>query len=271
MMWFSRAEYDRNAWFYTDADVRGGLPWKAFCDMKFPLHSPNEQRALVVEYKTIQDRIKLNQQLIHKLEETAQAIYKEWFTDNDTRVQIKDFGTVVTGKTPSSESPDDFGSETPFVTPGDFKFYKKFTLGAERYLSQAGRSKLKNKILPVGSVIVTCIGSDMGKIAVVSENCITNQQMNSIVVKHSYYSDYLYYYLNDVAEEIKGIAMGGSTMPMLSKSDFEKIELPMPPKNVLVKFESTVMSINDLTMSYAKEIKKLVEMKNLLLAKMAST
>jgi type I restriction enzyme S subunit len=27
MMWFSRKEFDRNAWFYTDADVRGGLSW----------------------------------------------------------------------------------------------------------------------------------------------------------------------------------------------------------------------------------------------------
>ena len=25
MMWFSRPEFDRNAWFYTDADVRGGM------------------------------------------------------------------------------------------------------------------------------------------------------------------------------------------------------------------------------------------------------
>ena len=25
MMWFSRKEFYRNAWFYTDADVRGGL------------------------------------------------------------------------------------------------------------------------------------------------------------------------------------------------------------------------------------------------------
>jgi len=25
MMWFRRKEFDRNAWFYTDADVRGGM------------------------------------------------------------------------------------------------------------------------------------------------------------------------------------------------------------------------------------------------------
>jgi type I restriction enzyme S subunit len=37
MMWFERAEFDRNAWFYTDADVRGGLPWQAFEDMQLPI------------------------------------------------------------------------------------------------------------------------------------------------------------------------------------------------------------------------------------------
>ena len=42
MMWFSRSEYDRNAWFYTDADVRGGLNWNAFCDMKLPIPSPDK-------------------------------------------------------------------------------------------------------------------------------------------------------------------------------------------------------------------------------------
>ncbi|MFN7266459.1 MAG: restriction endonuclease subunit S, partial [Bacteroidota bacterium] len=76
MMWFSRKEFDRNAWFYTDADVRGGLPWKSFCDMQLPIPDPDKQREIVKEYNTIQNRIKLNEQLIQKLEETAQAIYR---------------------------------------------------------------------------------------------------------------------------------------------------------------------------------------------------
>lgn len=81
MMWFSRKEFDRNAWFYTDADVRGGLPWKSFCDMQLPIPHPDKQRELVKEYNTIANRINLNNQLIEKLEETAQAIYKQWFVD----------------------------------------------------------------------------------------------------------------------------------------------------------------------------------------------
>jgi len=81
MMWFSRREFDRNAWFYTDADVRGGLAWKAFKDMQLPIPSIEKQREIVAEYNTIQNRIKLNNQLIQKLEESVQAIYKAWFVD----------------------------------------------------------------------------------------------------------------------------------------------------------------------------------------------
>ena len=81
MMWFSRAEFDRNAWFYTDADVRGGLAWKAFVDMQLPIPHPDKQCEIVAEYNTVQKRIDLNNQLIQKLEETAQNIYKQWFVE----------------------------------------------------------------------------------------------------------------------------------------------------------------------------------------------
>lgn len=81
MMWFSRKEFDRNAWFYTDADVRGGLNWKAFCEMELPIPSIEKQREIVEEYHTLVNRIDLNQRMIQKLEETAQAIYKQWFVD----------------------------------------------------------------------------------------------------------------------------------------------------------------------------------------------
>lgn len=81
MMWFSRSEFDRNTWFYTDADVRGGLSWKTFLDMQLPVPSLEKQREIVAEYHAVQKRIALNNQLIQKLEETAQAIYKQWFVD----------------------------------------------------------------------------------------------------------------------------------------------------------------------------------------------
>lgn len=81
MMWFTRSEFDRNACFYTDADVRAGLSWDAFSGMKLPVPHIDKQREIVQEYKAITDRIELNKKLCLKLEETAQAIYREWFVD----------------------------------------------------------------------------------------------------------------------------------------------------------------------------------------------
>jgi len=83
MMWFSRKELDRNAWFYTDADVRGGLNWNDFCNLELPVPSIEKQMEIVKEYKVLQDRISLNNTLIEKLEDTAQTIYKQWFVDFD--------------------------------------------------------------------------------------------------------------------------------------------------------------------------------------------
>ncbi|MEZ8310041.1 restriction endonuclease subunit S [Vibrio splendidus] len=81
MMWCRRSEFDRNAWFMTDNSVRGGFSWADFCDIELPIPSPEKQREIVREYNVVNDRITLNEQLTQKLEDIAQAIYKQWFVD----------------------------------------------------------------------------------------------------------------------------------------------------------------------------------------------
>ena len=51
------------------------------CNTLLPIPHIDKQREIVKEYNTIQNRIALNQQLIQKLEETAQAIYRQWFVE----------------------------------------------------------------------------------------------------------------------------------------------------------------------------------------------
>ena len=81
MMWFTRSEFDREACFHAVGGVRGSLEWEDFENLQLPIPHPDKQREIVKEYSVIQNRIALNQQLIQKLEETAQAIYKQWFVD----------------------------------------------------------------------------------------------------------------------------------------------------------------------------------------------
>ncbi len=200
-MWFRRPEFDRYARFKSHGSAHEFFEFDEMCEVMLPVPSIERQRAMVAEYETLSRRIDLNRSMIAQLEATAQTLYRKMFVDDidpehlpagwriDT---LSSFGKVITGKTPSSDNPEDFGDKITFVTPGDFNKYRKFAIGSDRMLSDSGRERLKGKILPKGSVIVTCIGSDMGKVVLASEECITNQQMNSIVVNHDEYSDYLF-------------------------------------------------------------------------------
>ncbi len=104
MMWCRRPEFDRNAWFTTDSSVRGGFSWKDFCDLTFPVPSIEKQREIVREYHAIVDRIKLNEQLNQKLEETAQAIYKRNWRKRP-RLFIKNGLSILNFPSPKSMPP----------------------------------------------------------------------------------------------------------------------------------------------------------------------
>ncbi len=81
MMWFRRPEFDRYARYKSHGSVREIFDWDEMCDVELPVPSIEKQREIVKEYNTIINRIKLNEQLNQKLEEAAQAIYKQWFVD----------------------------------------------------------------------------------------------------------------------------------------------------------------------------------------------
>lgn len=277
MMWFSRSEFDREASFYAVGGVRGSLEWNDFCDMKIPVPVIEKQREIVAEYNTLATRIETNKKLIATLEQTAGALYRHTFVDNIDPNNLPEgwrmgtlgeFGEVVTGKTPSSECPEDFGNDIPFITPGDFQIYKKLAIGAERGLSIGGTQKLKTKVIPKKSILVTCIGSDMGKTSITTEDCITNQQINAIKPKDNFTCQYLYYMLRDMEAILKSIALGGSTMPMLSKSSFEVIPVLIPSAETMQQFYQSINAADDMILNKFKENQTLTQMQTLLLSKM---
>lgn len=81
MMWFRRPEFDRYARYMSHGSVREIFGWEEMCDVELPVPHIDKQREIVREYNVIVDRIKLNEQLCSKLEDTAQTLYKHWFVD----------------------------------------------------------------------------------------------------------------------------------------------------------------------------------------------
>ena len=111
---FTRSEFDRNAWFHTDSDVRGGMDKDGLRDLLIPIPELAEQQRIVDQYNAIQTRIENNKQTIAKLEETAQAIYRKMFVDDIDPENLPDGWNVeIISSIIESTLGGDWGKELP--------------------------------------------------------------------------------------------------------------------------------------------------------------
>ena len=90
MMWFRRPEFDRYARFHSHGSAREIFDWSEMCDVMLPIPSIERQREIVAEYETLSKRIYLNEQMISKLEETAQTLYRKMFVDGIDKENLPD-------------------------------------------------------------------------------------------------------------------------------------------------------------------------------------
>jgi len=160
--------------------------------------------------------------------------------------RLGNLGIIITGKTPSKKNPEDWGDLMLFVTPSDYKNYRKFAFSSDRNLSKNGIDRLFKKVLPINSIMVTCIGSDMGKVAINSVPVITNQQINSIIPNAGIVdNDFLYYRLVSMYEVLRVYGSDGTAVPIINKNDFENLETTLPSLQEQKAIAEVLSSLDD--------------------------
>lgn len=142
---------------------------------------------------------------------------------------LGELGQIKTGKTPPSSLGEGFGGTVPFVTPGDMNG-QKWVSDTDRYLNERGLSAVSSSLMPARSVAVSCIGSDMGKAALLTKPSVTNQQINTIAVDESRFNaEFVYYDLSVRQQELKAAASGSAT-PILNKGHFLALKYLFRPE-----------------------------------------
>ena len=139
---------------------------------------------------------------------------------------LRDLGGIVTGKTPKTAVENYFNGVTPFITPTDFDG-RRWIEKTLRTLTSSGVDAVRSSLIPAKSVMVTCIGSDMGKVAMSAVASVTNQQINTLVINPEHEALYVYYNLLGRRTELRTLA-AGSAQPILNKSSFGMIEIELP-------------------------------------------
>lgn len=275
MMWFKRPEFDRYARFHSHGSAREVFDWSEMCDVLLPIPSIEQQREIVSEYETISKRIKLNEQIIKKLEATAQTLYHKMFVEGIDKENLPEgwrigtlgeFGAIVTGKTPSTLDENNFGTYMPFITIPDMHD-TCYAIKTERMLSQKGVQTQSNKTIPKNSICVSCIGTP-GLVVITTQDCQTNQQINSIVLTDIQYVYYVYMLCSNLEKIISEYGIGGAVLNNLNKTEFEKLTALIPPKTTIYKYYDKVSPIFKNIYTSKQENDKLIELQSLLLAKM---
>lgn len=252
MMWFSRNDFDREASFYAIGGVRGSLTWNDFCDLKIPIPPIDQQRKIVAEYNAIQQRIKLNEQQIVKLEETAQAIYRKMFVDGidknnlpegwrmGTLGEIADFGY---GKMPDK------------TTKGDIPIFSGY--GIVGYTDTPMYDKQLIIIIARGD-------SGSGKV-VLSPNIffLTNLAI-AVLLKDDKMKNYLYYHLlNSDTTSLRS----GSAQAQVTINSLSSYEIIIPSDEYYNKFDLLISPINEQKGLIINENIKLNKLQSLQLVK----
>lgn len=174
--------------------------------------------------------------------------------------KISKIGKVITGKTPSSKIENSFAEKgTFFITPTDIDT-EVFVTNTNRYLSEYGEIAIKNSKVDEGSLCITCIGSQMGKVVITPKSAFTNQQINSILLFNSTLRNYIFLNLRQRRDEIFLIGSGGSTMPIINKSTFESLNLILPDLALIRKFDNFISPFFNNILSNSVEN---IELKNI--------
>ena len=161
--------------------------------------------------------------------------------------KVKDLGRVVTGSTPSMSCPENYGGTFCWATAQDFS--SKYISDTVIKLSEQGKNC--SRILPSGSVLITCIAS-LGLNAIAKVEMATNQQINAIIPNKENSGEFIYYQISYNTNQLKRFAGAGGMM-ILTKGEFEKVPFIFPPlpeqekiADILGTWDEAIEKLSDL-------------------------
>jgi type I restriction enzyme S subunit len=290
MMWFTRSEFDREACFHAVGGVRGSLEWEDFCGMQLPIPSIEKQQEIVKEYHIIQNRIALNNQLISKLEETAQAIYKQWFVEFEfpdenglpyksnggemfwceelekeipvgwRNGNLGDLAIIIMGQSPTTESYNTDGNGMVFYQ-GRTEFGYRFP--AIKNFTSEPKRKAKT-----GDILMS-VRAPVGDLNIANQDCSIGRGVASLKSKIKCNS-FLFYSIQSIKQQFDVSNGEGTIYGSITKDGLNDIQVIKPNDNIVLEYEKITKELDKNIENYSKQNNMLFQTKDLILSKMAT-
>lgn len=191
-----------------------------------------------------------------------------WVPKGWSFTALKNFGKIICGKTPSKSNKNYYGEDFLFIKIPDMHG-KVFVTNSHDKLSKLGSESQSKKIIPHGSICVSCIAT-VGLVSINAQDCHTNQQINSIVPNSPYYRNYLYFSMLEKYKIFHDLASGGSATLNMNTSVFSNIAILMPNNLVLKQFHKITEPWFEAILLNEYKLTSLASLRDTLLPKLIS-
>ncbi len=265
-LYFCRPVWDRMTNFLAWGSSTIVFAWKDFLNIDIHLPSIEKQREIVSEYETLTRRIRLNEQMIEKLEATAQALYHKTFVagidkqnlpDGWRMGALSDLANIVMGQSPDGETYNmegvgmifyqgraDFGNRFP--TP------RVYTTDPTRYAKE-------------GDLLLS-VRAPVGDINIAPHGCCIGRGLAALRSKNNCQS-FLFYQMLELEQVFNISDDDGTVFGSINKDDLYNIEIVIPTTQEMSSFEKQASIIDKEIKLKDKENNILTELQSLLLAK----
>lgn len=213
-----------------------------FDGFKIPYPPLAEQQKIAAILDAADSLRQKDQQLVERYTSLSQSLFLEMFGEPVTnpmgwkKARISELGTVSTGSTPPSAKNNMFGGKIPFVTPSDLDTENSY----KRTVTEEGA--VNSRQVEAGALFVCCIGATIGKIRMAKDTCTFNQQINAIQWADKINPLFGLHVFGFLRNEVIRRAIS-TTLPILKKSEFSKIECTVPPIELQNQFAESIKLI----------------------------
>ncbi|MGV3346245.1 restriction endonuclease subunit S [Enterobacteriaceae bacterium LUAb1] len=225
-----------------------------------------EQKAIASVLSSLDDKIDLLHRQNKTLESMAETLFKQWFIEEAketwTPATLKEEFDFVMGQSPSGSSFNEDGIGMPmYQGNADFGFRfpsnRVFTTEPTRFAE------------PFDTLI--SVRAPVGAQNMALEKCCIGRGLSAFRFKiNPKFYTYTYFKFRQLMDEIKRFNDEGTVFGSISKSDFEKIQITIPPYDRIFSFEDIAKPINDKVINNCHQIAKLETLRNTLLPKLVS-
>lgn len=253
---------------YVSGSVIRRIVLKDFKKFKIKIPDIIVQKRIARILLDLDKKIETNNEINKKLEEIAEAIFKQWFVDfefpNEDGKPYKSSGgemveselgmipkgwetkkmeevcvRINSGGTPSRKKEEYYGGDIPWLKTKEL--LDNFIFNSEEYITEKGLKESSAKVFPRNTVLMAIYASPtVGKLGIASSDVTFNQAMCGMVTNENMLCyEYLYLFLLKERINLNNLA-SGSAQQNLSVTTIKNYTILVPNIELIKQFKNVI-------------------------------